>query len=457
MAYGVFGIASNTPVATAGSGFTRIDEQPSGESTTGDLFAEWAVNDNTIDATWSNKSAGALGVEIKAAGSGGGGVSAAQSTVAASPTSIVAGSGSSTITVTAKDSSGTRVSGATVVLSATGSGNTLTQPSGPTNAQGVATGTLSPFPASGRLSTLLRRASTSAWVALLLSRSFRTAGTELAKYALLYGGRAMHKYQDALYRASILSSVLLVVCGCNRKQVPSAAWPMARVPDVPPDSIPMLAWKAMYAPENIEQPGPDWPRPFPRNIVVVLFQEGTSRAEKQRTVDAIRGVVVGGAPIGKGGFYYVRIRDDGTSRTLFRAIETLKSFPQVETAGPVLPPSDPVQENPRRSDTIWPVLTSIPDLDTSRVVQLQDTFLVFRTDINLRFKAGISDSTKRAFFSRHAMSVVGVTQSGMFYVRIPDPGPLAQDLWDALDALRIEPEIEIVSFIPWTSMPEIHY
>ena len=69
-------------------------------------------------------------------------VSASPSTVAASPTSITAGSGTATITVTAKDASGNPVSGATVVLSATGSGNTITQPSALTNASGVTTGTI---------------------------------------------------------------------------------------------------------------------------------------------------------------------------------------------------------------------------------------------------------------------------------------------------------------------------
>ncbi|HEY7685185.1 MAG TPA: invasin domain 3-containing protein, partial [Gemmatimonadales bacterium] len=69
-------------------------------------------------------------------------LSASQSTVMASPTSIIAGSGSSTITVTAKDGFGNPISGATVILAATGSGNTLTQPSGTTNASGVATGSL---------------------------------------------------------------------------------------------------------------------------------------------------------------------------------------------------------------------------------------------------------------------------------------------------------------------------
>ncbi|HEU5262515.1 MAG TPA: invasin domain 3-containing protein [Gemmatimonadales bacterium] len=72
-----------------------------------------------------------------------GGVSPSQSTLATSPTSIVAGSGTSTITVTARDAAGNPVSGAAVVLATTGSGNTLTQPAGPTDANGVATGTLS--------------------------------------------------------------------------------------------------------------------------------------------------------------------------------------------------------------------------------------------------------------------------------------------------------------------------
>jgi Big-like domain-containing protein/invasin-like protein len=69
-------------------------------------------------------------------------VSASLSTVVAAPASIAAGTGSATVTVTVKNGSGSPVTGATVVLSATGTGNTLTQPVGTTNASGVATGTL---------------------------------------------------------------------------------------------------------------------------------------------------------------------------------------------------------------------------------------------------------------------------------------------------------------------------
>src|SRR5439155_654344 len=63
------------------------------------------------------------------------------SVTATSP--ITAGSGTSTITVTARDALDNPVEGATVLLSATGLGNTVTQPSTTTNASGVATGTLS--------------------------------------------------------------------------------------------------------------------------------------------------------------------------------------------------------------------------------------------------------------------------------------------------------------------------
>ncbi len=69
-------------------------------------------------------------------------VSASQSTVAVSPASIVAGGGSSAITVTVRDGSGTPLPGVTVTLSASGS-NTIGQPPGLTNASGVASGTLS--------------------------------------------------------------------------------------------------------------------------------------------------------------------------------------------------------------------------------------------------------------------------------------------------------------------------
>ena len=73
------------------------------------------------------------------------GVSAAQSSLNALPRTISAslGSSSTTVTVMALDAYANPVAGVAVLLSVTGGGNTLTQPTGPTNAAGIATGTLS--------------------------------------------------------------------------------------------------------------------------------------------------------------------------------------------------------------------------------------------------------------------------------------------------------------------------
>ncbi|MGH7526126.1 MAG: Ig-like domain-containing protein, partial [Gemmatimonadales bacterium] len=78
--------------------------------------------------------------------------SASQSTLVAAPPAITASTGasSSTISVTAKDAGGNPLSGMTVTLSATGSGNTLTQPAGVTDVSGVATGSLSSTVAEGK-------------------------------------------------------------------------------------------------------------------------------------------------------------------------------------------------------------------------------------------------------------------------------------------------------------------
>jgi len=114
---------------------------------------------------------------------------------------------------------------------------------------------------------------------------------------------------------------------------------------------------------------------------------------------------------------------------------------------------------PRSDPADWPVLTStLPDLDTSRVLQLEgdtvgDTILVYRTDITLRFNVGVSDSAKAAFFERRSMTVIGMTESGRFFVRIPDPGPSPQSFFAALEGLRAEPEILRVTLIPRSPMP----
>ncbi len=79
-------------------------------------------------------------------------ISASQSTVTALPASISASSGSSasTITVTVRDQFGNPLPGVSVTLAATGTGNTLTQPTDPTKANGTTTGRLSATTAGNR-------------------------------------------------------------------------------------------------------------------------------------------------------------------------------------------------------------------------------------------------------------------------------------------------------------------
>ena len=68
-------------------------------------------------------------------------ISASESSVSAAPATFTAGSGSSTITVVARDASGVPVSGAAVTLSVSGSGNTVSAPA-VTNANGATTAIL---------------------------------------------------------------------------------------------------------------------------------------------------------------------------------------------------------------------------------------------------------------------------------------------------------------------------
>lgn len=82
-----------------------------------------------------------------------GGVSATETSVEASPATITASAGSSaaTITVRVRDAFGNPIAGVAVALSVSGSGNTLTQPGDPTDANGVATGRLSSTAAGTRV------------------------------------------------------------------------------------------------------------------------------------------------------------------------------------------------------------------------------------------------------------------------------------------------------------------
>ena len=103
-----------------------------------------SAGENTLEADVVGQDLSGGPVVFSATGEAGG-VSADESSVTAAPAAISASSGSSSsaITVTVRDAFGNPLPGVEVVLAATGTGNTLVQPTSPTNASGVATGRLS--------------------------------------------------------------------------------------------------------------------------------------------------------------------------------------------------------------------------------------------------------------------------------------------------------------------------
>jgi Bacterial Ig-like domain (group 1)/Divergent InlB B-repeat domain len=105
--------------------------------TTGSSLAAWSGACSGVACVLAMTSARSVTAAFSGASS------ASQSTVVASPTTFIAGGGSSTITVTAKDPGGVPLAGVGVALSFTGPvGMVISQPGSTTNASGVATGSV---------------------------------------------------------------------------------------------------------------------------------------------------------------------------------------------------------------------------------------------------------------------------------------------------------------------------
>jgi len=90
----------------------------------------------------------------------------------------------------------------------------------------------------------------------------------------------------------------------------------------------------IYADSNLISGAPYMTGRFPSDIVWVAFHPAAPQSQRQAAVDRIGGEVVGGVYLNPGAIYYVRIRGDGTAQTLFDAIHTLRTLPQVRLASP---------------------------------------------------------------------------------------------------------------------------
>jgi adhesin/invasin len=132
---------------TAGGGVVTGDTPVTGSDGVATVTS-WKVGPkvgaNALQATISGLSVSGSPVTFTATGTPGP-VSADKSLVTADPAQIAASTGTSTstITVTARDAFENPISGLTVTLAATGTGNTLTQPTASTGSDGTTTGTLS--------------------------------------------------------------------------------------------------------------------------------------------------------------------------------------------------------------------------------------------------------------------------------------------------------------------------
>jgi adhesin/invasin len=137
-------ISGKTMTLTAGSGASAITTVSG--TTNGSGQASWTVKDASVEnVTYTAKDTtdNVTITQTAAVSFTTGPVTAAQSTVSASPASVTAdGATTSTVTVTLKDAQSHPVSGKTVTLAKSGGSSTVTTVSGTTNASGQATFTV---------------------------------------------------------------------------------------------------------------------------------------------------------------------------------------------------------------------------------------------------------------------------------------------------------------------------
>lgn len=111
-----------------------------------------------------------------------------------------------------------------------------------------------------------------------------------------------------------------------------------RVPQGPPNGLrPPEGWlisddsvAALYSLPRLVLSHPRLSGPYPRSVVMVLFQPSATLEERLAAIELVQGRLVGGM----GNDYLLVIDDDGTADPLWAAIDTLCTLPQVFDANP---------------------------------------------------------------------------------------------------------------------------
>jgi hypothetical protein len=121
----------------------------------------------------------------------------------------------------------------------------------------------------------------------------------------------------------------------------------APVPAVAPNKTPVALFDSLGEVRNSANPDAI---PWVRSIVVIVFEERASQAERQAAVDAIGGRVVGGLRwLGDDGDYYVQIRGT-TFDAIMGALSTLRKLSQIDFAHPFFKDSTSISANRKKAE-----------------------------------------------------------------------------------------------------------
>ena len=132
----------------------------------------------------------------------------------------------------------------------------------------------------------------------------------------------------------LLSCVIPVAWSCisSTSRIPPAIPKMGELA-APPPSVP----PSLYADSNVIQNTSRMAGKHLRNTLVLLFYPTASSAARDSAINAVNGSVAGRTLVtATDGEYLIRIPDDGTDASLWKAIDILSSLPQVLYAGPEL-------------------------------------------------------------------------------------------------------------------------
>lgn len=221
---------------------------------------------------------------------------------------------------------------------------------------------------------------------------------------------------------------------------------------VPPDSVP----DEMFADSNFVSDTTYASVPFLRNVLSVVFSDGTPQALRQTILDGVGGVIIGGNRLSTtNGYYYVRIISARTVVALVAARDILRAHPAVDDVDLVY--RNITSPNSRfetqhvggRADSVPAIapdsiprtlLASLPTLTTPNGQTLKAQLVV----VLFRREASAADRTR--VIAKVGGVVVGgrrtIQGDGWYIVRVPT-ATTVDGVLGALGALWSDPSVEV--------------